>query len=140
SLVTSAPTPGGSDAVVAAIPKELGPSAERGGEAALNQSAVRLGPADSKVVLPEVIGPDSRLRDRTGSAMVIHIRAQGGFTQAARPAVNEHDQLVSLRAESLEFPGVQDFLDRLQFGKMIPATDGAQGSVELCRIQPGYGQ
>src|SRR5947199_5886698 len=42
-------SPSADNAVVAAIPKELGPSAERGGEAARNQSAVRLGPADSKV-------------------------------------------------------------------------------------------
>ena len=56
---------------------------------------------------------------------------QDGFTQSARAAVNEHDELFLAQAELCESAGVEHLLDRLQFGEVVATAERAQRGIEV---------
>src|SRR5258707_425996 len=63
--------------------------------------------------------------------MFIHVAAQDGFTQTARAAVNQNNQLLLAQAEELECPCIKHLIDHLQLGKVVAATKRSQGLVEF---------
>ena len=71
------------------------------------------------------------LRVRATGLMFIHIVTQDGFTQTARAAVHQHNQLLLAQAEELECPGINHFINHLQLRKMVATTKGSQSLVEF---------
>ena len=57
--------------------------------------------------------------------------AQDGFTQTARAAVDQHNQLLLAQAEALECPGIKHLLNHLQLRKVVATTNRSQSLVEF---------
>src|SRR4029079_12874728 len=119
------------DAVVTAVPEALGLRSERGCETLRDQFAIGPGPANRQIGAAEIFLRRNRFRFHSFAAMQIHMVAQDGFTQAARAAVNEHDQLLLVETNAGELSGVEDLLDRLQFGEVIAAADCTERRIEF---------
>ena len=115
---------------MATVPDAFGFGAERGDEPLRDQRAIRVSPAHGQVVTAEIFRRGERICS-TPLPMFIHVIAQHRFAQSARTAVNEHDQLLLPEPKLLELVGVENFLDRLQFGEVIAAADGAERGIEL---------
>src|SRR3989442_15736525 len=75
--------------------------------------------------MPE-IGRGERAGLSGGRLMLAHADAQVSFTQPARAAVNEHQELSFSQPAAVEFPGGENFLDGLQFGEMVADADHAE--------------
>src|SRR5207249_4195190 len=103
---------------------------ERCNEATRDESAICLGPANGDVVAAEIFLRSERIRFHVLTEVPIHLSAQDGFTQSPRAAVNEHDELLLAEIKLLERVSIENFLDRLQFGKVIATTNCAE-----CRIK-----
>src|SRR5260370_39221441 len=124
-----------SDAVVTTVPDAFGFGAQFRDETLCNESAIRASPAHGKVVTAEVILRGERFGRYTFPVIFIHIIAQHGFAKPARAAVNEHDKLLLFDAELFELDGIEDLLDCLQFGEVVPTADRAECRVELCGFE-----
>src|SRR5215813_9053575 len=63
--------------------------------------------------------------------MLGHVVPQDGFTQPARTAVDQHDQLLLAQTELLKLAGVENFLNRLEFGEVVSTSEGSKRVVEV---------
>src|SRR5213592_3987917 len=97
-----------------------------------DEFAICPGPADCEVVAAEILLRSERIRFDSVTEVLIHVSPQDGFTQSTRAAVNQHDELRLAAAQLLELVGLENLLDRLQFGEVIAAADRAQRRIELC--------
>jgi hypothetical protein len=68
---------------------------------------------------------------RATGLMLGHIVAQDGFTQTARTAVDQHNQLLLAQAEELECPCIKHLINHLQLRKVVATTKRSQGLVEF---------
>jgi hypothetical protein len=50
-------------------------------------------------VTPEILLSGKRIRLHTVTEVLVHVSAEDGFTQSARAAVNEHDELLLAEIE-----------------------------------------
>ena len=91
------------DAVVAAVPEGFRFGTDRRSEAASDKFAIRLGPAHGVIVAAEIFLRRKRLRFDAVAEVLVDVCAQDGFTQTARAAVNEHDELLLAEVELLDF-------------------------------------
>src|SRR5437870_12293104 len=96
-----------------------------------DEFAICLGPADCEVVAAEILLRSERIRFDSLTEVLIHVSPQDGFAQTTRAAVNEHDELRLAETQFLELVGLENPLDRLQFGEVIAAADRAQRRIEL---------
>src|SRR5690348_12817158 len=69
--------------------------------------------------------------------MLIHMSAQNRFTQSTRTAVHKHNQLLLAEAESLERGRVQNFLNALQFRKVVATANSPDRIVEFSGFELG---
>src|ERR1051325_8500724 len=72
-----------------------------------------------------------RLGIRTTGLMLRHVVSQDGFTQPARTTVDQHNELLLAQANLLELASVQDFLNRLEFGEVVSASERSKRVVEV---------
>jgi len=86
------------------------------------------------------IGRGERAGFSGSRLMLVHADAKNGFTQPARTAVNEHQEHFCSQPEAVEFPGDENFLDRLQFGDMVATAEHAERGVEGRRVQVCIGE
>src|ERR1019366_2737011 len=119
------------DAVVATVPEQVSLGTELLHEARSEKPSVHLGPAHGQVMALQVSRGGEGLRVRPSGLMLIHIIAQDGFTQTARAAVDQHNQLLLAQAEALECPRIKHLIDHLQLRKVVTATKRSQGLVEF---------
>ena len=97
--------------VMAAVPEGFRFSTNRRHEAARDELAICPGPTDGEVVAAKIFRRRGRLRRHTITAVLIHVCAQDGFTQTARAAVNEHDELLLAETKLLELVSIENFLN-----------------------------
>ena len=67
-----------------------------------------------------------RIRFHAFTKVLIHMRAQDGFAQSTRTAVNEQDELLFAEVQLLERSRIANLFNSLQLGEVIAATDGAE--------------
>lgn len=79
----------------------------------------------------EILLRRERVCLHTIAEVLIHMRAQDGFTQTTRAAVNEHDELLLAEAKVFERGCVENLLDGLQFGEVIATANRAERGIEL---------
>src|SRR5664279_4553240 len=110
------------NAVVATVPEQVSLGPELLHEALSEKPSVHLGPAHRQVVALQVSRSGEGLRVRAAGLMFIYIIAQDGFTQSARAAVDQHNQLLLPQAEEPECPGIKHPINHLQLRKVVTAT------------------
>ncbi len=115
---------------MAAVPEAFGFRTDRRKEATRDEFPIGFGPVHCEVVTTEIFVRRKRIHLHAFTEVLIHMSAQDGFTQSARAAVNEHNELLFAEVEFLELFNVENLLDRLQFGKVIATTNCAE-----CRIK-----
>src|SRR5579862_585379 len=119
------------DAVMATVPHAFGLRTERCHETTREEFAIRPCPTHGNVMTAQVILRRKRIR-RNAIAVMLHREvAQHGFPEPARPAVNEHHELLLTDADFFERSSVEDLLHGLQFSEVISTADCAKGTVEL---------
>ena len=116
---------------MAAVPEQVSLGSKLLHEALSEEPSVHLGPAHGQVVALQVSRGGEGLRVRATGLMLIHIVAQDGFTQTARAAVDQHNQLLLAQAEELECPGIKHLINHLQLRKVVATTKGSQSLVEF---------
>ena len=79
---------------MAAVPEAFGFGSQSFNEASRDKGSIRLGPAHCQVVALQVSCGGKGLCVRAAGLMLGHIVAQGGFTQTARTAVDQDNQLL----------------------------------------------
>ena len=120
-----------SNAVVATVPQRFRFGTNRRHEATGDEFAIRLGPTHSEVVDAKILLRRKRIRLHAVTEMFINMRAQDGFTQTTRTAVNEHDELLLAKTKQLERVCIKNLFDRLQLGEMVTPADRAQRRIKL---------
>jgi len=111
--------------------EKLGFGSECFNESPSDKRTIGFSPAHGSVVVPEVGCGREGLRIRAVGLMLVHISAQDGFTQTARAAMHQHNQLLLAQAEELECPCIKHIINHLQLRKMVATTKGSQSLVEF---------
>src|ERR1035441_10232850 len=119
------------NAVVATVPEQVSLGPELLHEALSEEPSVRLGPAHRQVVALQVSRSGEGLCARATRLMLGHMVAQDGFTQTARAAVDQHNQLLLPQAEEPECPCIKHLINHLQLRKVVATTKRSQGLVEF---------
>ena len=125
---------------MAAVPEQVSFGSECLSETLGQELAVDLGPAHGQVMTLQVSRSGERLGIRTAGLMLGHIVSQDGFTQPARTAVDEHNQLLLAQAKLLELAGVENFLNSLEFGEVVSASERSESFVELRGLEFLFGE
>ncbi len=124
---------------MATVPQALDARPKLGGEAVRDEFAIRLGPAHGEVMTTEILLCSRRIHGYAAGTILIHVRAENGFSQAARAAVDEQHELLFGEFELREFRRIENHLDGLQFSEVITAANRAERGIELrgFQIAPG---